>query len=255
VSRFDEVGMSQRVRLEWFERTAQLALAGLSRPEIEAELKVLLEDKLSVGGSAIRGNREKVITILQKTWLNVDGELEPLRLDGLQLIRDLPHTEHIAVHWGMVMAAYPFWGVVAETVGRLLRLQGSIGAAEVQRRVRELRGERETVARAARRVLRSFNDWGVLVDSPRKGTYQASPSTRLEGKRLAAFVAEASLRSTGAESAPAMSLVGTPALFPFVLEPAALYILPHRTRLEVYRQAGDEPVVGIRQTKSRGPSH
>ena len=134
--------MSQRVRLEWFERTAQLALAGLSRPEIETELKVLLEDKLSVGGSAIRGNREKVITILQRTWLSVDGDLEPLRLDGLQLIRELPHAGHIAVHWGMVMAAYPFWGAVAETVGRLLRLQGSVGAADVQRRVRELRGER-----------------------------------------------------------------------------------------------------------------
>ena len=93
-SRFDEVGMSQPVRLEWFERTAQLALAGLSRPEIETELKVLLEDKLSVGGSAIRGNREKVITILQRTWLSVDGDLEPLRLDGLQLIRELPHAGH-----------------------------------------------------------------------------------------------------------------------------------------------------------------
>ena len=71
------------------------------------------------------------------------------------------------------MAVYPFWSGVATQVGRLLRLQGSAAAAHVQRRVREQYGERETVSRAARRVLRSYLDWGVLQETGKKGIYSA----------------------------------------------------------------------------------
>jgi len=246
MSRFDEIGMSQRVRLEWFEHTAQLVLAGLGRTEIEAELKALLQNKLSVGGSAVRGNREKVITILVRAWVDIDDDLGPLRTDGLHLIRDLGSPEHLAVHWGMVMAAYPFWGVVAETVGRLLRLQGTVGAAEVQRRVRELRGERETVARAARRVLRAFNDWGVLLDSPRKGAYHAAAPLVIGDRRLAAFLVEAWLRGTRAASARLATIVNSPAHFPFVLEPGLIVRGSRHPRLELHRHALDEEVVILR---------
>ena len=82
------------------------------------------------------------------------------------------------VHWCMCMAVYPFFGTVADAVGRLLRLQGTAGAAQVQRRLRERFGERETVARAARRILRAYIDWGVLSETDEKGPlprrYEAS---------------------------------------------------------------------------------
>jgi hypothetical protein len=247
MSRFEEIGMSQRVRLEWFEQTAQLALAGLGRTEIETELKALLQDKLSVGGSAVRGNREKVITILVRTWVDIDADLEPLRVDGLQLIRELPVSDHLAVHWGMVMAAYPFWGVVAETVGRLLRLQGTVGASEVQRRVRELRGERETVARAARRVLRAFHDWGVLEGLSRKGTSHKPAPLPVDDPRLVPFLAEAWLRGSGVRSGALVAFKNSPALFPFHLMTHAGKVLKRDGRVELVRHAGDEEVLALRE--------
>src|SRR5947209_6488434 len=114
----------------------------------------------------------------------------PLRDDGLDHLRRLPLDDHLAVHWGMSMAAYPFFGTVAEATGRLLRLQGSAGAAQVQRRTREQLGERETVARAARRILRCFLDWGVLEVSTEKGVYQAAAVRTVEDTRLAAWLLE-----------------------------------------------------------------
>ena len=72
------------------------------------------------------------------------------------------------------MAVYPFWSSVATQVGRLLRLQGSAAAAQVQRRIREQYGERETVARRARYVLRSYLDWGVLQETGAPGVYRAA---------------------------------------------------------------------------------
>ena len=246
MSRFDEIGMSQRVRLEWLEQTAQLVLAGLTRTAIEAELKALLHNRLSIGGSAVRGNREKVITILIRTWVDVDADLVPLRDDGLELLRSLPLDQHLPVHWGMVMAAYPLWAVVAETVGRLLRLQGTASAAEVQRRVRELRGERETVARAARRVLRAFNDWGVLVDTPPKGTYLVAQPRPIDDRQLAAFLIEALLRTAPAGSALLSALVNSSALFSLPITFQLADSTLNHKRLELLLQASGDRLVSLR---------
>ena len=166
-----QIGFSQRVRLEWLEQTANLVLAGNDKTAINDSLQDLLEDRVSVGGNSVRGTREKVITILLKTWFTVPCELEVLRDEGLEILQGLSRKDRIAVHWGMALAAYPFWGAVAAHTGRLLRLQGSAAAAHVQRRVKEQYGERETASRAARRVLRSFIDWGVLIETHDKGVY------------------------------------------------------------------------------------
>ena len=187
--RTDQIGFSQRVRLEWLEQTANLILAGNEKATVNDALQELLKDKVSVGGQAERGNREKIITILLKTWLTVPSELESLRVEGLELLKRVPRRDHLAIHWGMVMAVYPFWSGVAIQTGRLLRLQGSAAAAHVQRRVREQYGERETVSRAARRVLRSYLDWGVLQETGAKGIYSAGTTLAVEDSRLIAWLA------------------------------------------------------------------
>jgi hypothetical protein len=170
-NRQKQIGLSQRIRLEWLQYTANLVLAGNDKGAVNSSLQELLKDKVSVGGKAIRGNKEKAITILMKIWLNVPRGLGVLCSDGLELLKKLPRKDQIAVHWGMAMAVYPFWAAVAAHTGRLLRLQGTAAAAHVQRRVREQYGERETVSRAARRVIRSFVDWDVLSETFEKGIY------------------------------------------------------------------------------------
>ena len=166
-----QIGFSQRMRLEWFDQTTNLLLAGNDKALINDSLQHLLRDRVSVGGESVRGNREKVITILLKTWITVPPELEKLRDEGLHILPSLAREDRIAIHWGMALAAYPFWGAVATQAGRLLRLQGTAAAAHVQRRIREEYGERETASRATRRVLRSFIDWGVLNETHDKGVY------------------------------------------------------------------------------------
>ncbi|MFZ5451622.1 MAG: hypothetical protein ACOZF2_07100 [Thermodesulfobacteriota bacterium] len=214
-----QVGFSQRVRLEWLEHTANLVLAGNDKTAINAALQELLQDKVSVGGDAERGTREKIITILMKIWLNVPSKLGALRGDGLELLKNLPRTDRIVVHWGMVTAVYPFWSVVAIHVGRLLKLQGSAAASQIQRRLREQYGERETVSRAARRVLRSYLDWGVLNESGAKGIYHAGRPIVVDDPRLISWLIEASLHARSNGSAPFKEVIESPGLFPFLLKP------------------------------------
>lgn len=243
-----QIGFSQRIQLEWLERTAGLLLAGNARGEIQTVLQDLLRDQLSVGSDPKRGNREKAITILLKIWVSVPRDLEALRDDGLQLLGRLPPSEHLPVHWGMTMAVYPFWGVVAEAAGRLLRLQGSSTAAQIQRRVREQFGERETVERAARRVLRCFVDWGVLQETAVKGVYRSPTVRSVRDKQLAAWLLEATLIATGSSSGTLEAIVHLPALFPFAVGSIRSRDLEGNSRLEVSRQGLDRDVVTRRGT-------
>jgi len=131
----------------------------------------------------------------------------PVR-EGLDLLQRKPRQDHIAVHWGMIMAVYPFWSAVARQMGRLLRLQGA--AVHVQRRVREQYGEIDTVSRAARRVLRTYLDWGVLQDTNERGVYSAGSTVAVEGDHLIVWLVEAYLQFQNGGSAPLKDVLDNP---------------------------------------------
>ena len=239
-----QIGFSQRIRLEWFEQTANMVLAGNDKIAINDSLQALLGDKVSVGSQAVRGSREKVITILLKTWLTVPRGLEALRDEGLDILQGLPRKERIVIHWGMVLAAYPFWGVIAADTGRLLSLQGTAAAAHVQRRVKEQYGERESASRAARRVLRSFIDWGVLNDTEDKGVYTQGKQYSVEEPRLIAWLVEASLRSHVHGAAAIKNLLESPSIFPFQLAHiSADQVASLSPRLDILRHGLDDDLV------------
>ena len=193
MKRWEQVGFSQRIQLDWLEYTTNLVLAGCSTDEIVAALKEHLKERLSIGNNPKRGNRDKAITILTKVWVTVPKELQPLRDKGLELLQRLQASDRILVHWCMCIAVYPFFGTVADATGRLLRLQGTTAAAQVQRRVREQLGERETVSRAARRVLRAFIDWDVLLETSEKGIYRGAAKHTVEDVPLSVWAMKAIL--------------------------------------------------------------
>ena len=248
----EQIGFSQRVRLEWVEETTNLVLAGKDQKTINEALQDLLKDKVSVGGEAERGNREKIITILMKMWVTVPRELQGVRDDALQLLLKLPKKDRIAIHWGMAQAAYPFWGAVASQTGRLLRLQGTAAAAHVQRRVREQYGERETVSRAARRVLRSFIDWEVLRETRQKGVYRQGEVFSIQDSNVVAWLIETTLHSRANGSGVLKDLLDSPNLFPFRLKPkSAESLVAASPRLEVLRHGLDEDLLILsKRTKS-----
>lgn len=243
-ARMTQIGFSQRIRLEWLERTANLVLAGNDEESIYSTLQELLEDKLSIGGDAERGNREKAITILMKLWVRPPSDLHSLQREGLKLLSHLPREDHIAVHWGMAMAVYPFWGAVAAHVGRLLRLQGTAAAAQVQRRLREHYGERDTVSRAARRVLRSFVDWGLLKETSDKGVYTQGTSRAIDRPQVVAWLVEAFLHGHSSPSVLLGTVFNSASFFPFRLAHlSADHLAAASPRLEVLRHALDQDLI------------
>lgn len=245
-----QIGFSQRIKLEWMERTAALQALGSSPAQIREILRQLLQDQISVGGVSRSSNREKAVSILMCTWVHVPDSLVPLRDEGLHHLRRLPVAEHLPLHWGMSLAVYPFFGQVAESAGRLLMLQGTAPSAQVQRRLREQHGQRETVARAARRVLRCYIDWGALSDTKRAGVYEASSRRNIADPQLTAWILEAVLRSHGSAAASLLQLSHWPALFPFSIDAVPRKDIEHSGRLELFHQGVDEEMLLLRTGRS-----
>jgi hypothetical protein len=243
------IGFSQRIRLDWLQHTADLALAGSSKDEIFAALRERLRDRLSVGRDPERGNREKAITILAKVWVTVPHELRSLRDDGLGLLQRLPAGDRMLVHWCMCIAVYPFFGAVAEATGRLLHLQRTASAPQVQRRVREQFGERETVSRAARRILRAFVDWGVLAEAGKTGIYRGESKRVADEESLILWVLKAALLAKAEQSLSLPAALRGPRLFPFDIVLPPIRALEGCRSIEITRHGLDQEILlGLRNT-------
>jgi hypothetical protein len=250
--RLAQVGIDRVVRLKWLEKTASLCLAGNDAESIAEILKADLREHFRFDESVLRGSIGKSITVLLNVWLRAPAYLQPLRGQGIEMLRRLPRGNHIAIHWGMITAVYPFWASVAAQVGRLLRLQSSVAAAHVQRRVREQYGERETVSRRVRYVLRSYVDWGVLNETESHGVYGAGLPLPVDDPALIAWLVEASLHARPAATAPLKDLIDGPSLFPFRIKPIRAESLSASCpRIELLRHGLDDELVMLRQQQGK----
>lgn len=227
------IGFDRKVQLDWLDTTAGLYQEGLGFDLIAEHLHRYLE-KAVAGPEA----RRKTITVLLRLWIKVPTQDQPLRDEALQLAGQVSPTERLWLHWGLSLLAYPFFRDVAATVGQLSRLQGSFSQAQVQRRMMETWGQRTTLQRAVRRLLRTFVDWGVLRDSDTRGSYEIAPPRQTENQSLALWLLDCALRAHQAELVLLRELEQPAYTFPFDLAPFA-NDLRRSDRFEISRQGLD----------------
>jgi hypothetical protein len=235
------VGFDRELRRKWLDETARLQCAGLSEKEIKQELDAVLEGYLS-GSSTTRSAKGKTVTVLTRLWARHPKSTTTFRDEALVYFQKYG-VNSVILHWGLALAAYPFFQDTTENIGRLLSLQGSFSVTQLQRRVREKYGERETVYRAANRLVQSISEWGIIQETSIKRTFEGKPPISVEDSSLAIWLLEAALLASGNNSAPFYTLVKSPALFPFKLANLNAASLNQHPRLQIFRQGVDEDVV------------
>ena len=228
--RHESIGIKQVVRLEWYDLALDLLLRGRPKNEIRQELTEILKDRLQSGGFGERGEATyvKAVGQIMQCWVTPAKELLPLRDKALECARECSRGERLPLHWAMTIAAYPFWHKVAVQVGRLLNLQPIVSQTQIRKRCYEAFGERSTIERSARRVIRSFVTWKVLKDSATKGCYEKPVPFEVNSHAITALLIEATIRTVPSESMPLSVIKNDPALFPFQLPPfnGNMLILP-----------------------------
>jgi hypothetical protein len=212
------------------DRALELASAdietGQARQELSESLAEVIEGPVG---------RRKTVRLLSNVWLSPHEEAYPL-LDDARSLRASQGTSTLPLHWGMSMAAYPFFMAVAEAAGRLLRLHEAFDSSQVKQRVQETYGERSTVERAVQRVLQCLVEWEALLSSTRSGQYRQSRTLDVESAHLRAWLLEALLRAKRTEAADLSALTSSPALFPFRMSQPGAGKLVASGRLKVHRE-------------------
>mgnify|MGYP003585565128 FL=1 len=230
-----KIGFDRRLELDWLDATAGRLAAGATPQQTRTAVYRLLEGVLS--GDTSHSARGKTLTVLSAIWLNIPGAIEPLRGEVLARFNEVTPDERLALHWTMILAAYPFFLDVAAQTGKLLSLNGDCTFAQIHRRMMDRWGERSTLTRAVQRVLRSMVGWGALQEGASAGDYQPLPQRLPVAEATTALLLEGLLQAEG-HGLALDSLTGHPALFPFDLHLNPL-ALRRQSRLRVHRQ-GDQ---------------
>ncbi|MFH1981484.1 MAG: hypothetical protein ABIL58_06555, partial [Pseudomonadota bacterium] len=149
------------------------------------------------------------------------------------------------LNWGMCIAAYPFIGAVAESTGRLLRVQGEAQAGEVNVRLRERFGDRHFVHRSVRYNLSTFFEGGALQQGAKVGTYTKGHTMKTRNNTETAWIVEALLHSQTESSMPLQQIALHGALFPFELSAFGVGVVQANPRLELFRHGLGENLIAL----------
>lgn len=246
--RHDAIGIKQVVRLEWYDYALDMLLAGQPAKEIRSQLDEFIRERLQRGGYGERGTQTytKAVTQIMKSWVTPCREITAFRDSALMFARENSRDVRTALHWAMTIVAYPFWYRVATQVGRLLNLQDSITQSQIRLRCFEVMGERSTVERSSRRVIRSFVTWGALKDSEAKGCYEKAMPVIIHDQNLAILMFEAALHAVPEGKETLGILQNNPAFFPFQLPVMTGDFISQRTdRIEVVRYGLDDDLLRL----------
>jgi hypothetical protein len=214
--RFTKVGIQRELHIEWFDQAARYYSVGFSKANARQEIYSYLDSAPGFTTPPSLQSKTYIANVLIKSWISPEQVLIPLRDQASQLLRDQPEYR-FPIHWCLLSAAYPFWFEVAAVIGRLLRLQDQVTQAQVVLRLKERYGDRQTISRRARYVIRSYVAWGLLGDSAQKGCYEKVTSIGIADQNLVFFMIEAVLNAIPAGKGSVESLLNSPAFFPFVM--------------------------------------
>ena len=246
--RHESIGIKQVIRYEWMQKAANQMLAGLDAHTVRQDLHEFLAERKGNGSEGERGetSRTQVVNMLMKIWITPDLELLTFRNIALAFLQNHP-SQALTVHWAMVSAAYPFWFNVARHTGRLLNLQDQVTQIQIINRLKEQYGDRQTVSRYARFVIRSFVAWGALKDSEAKGCYEKVAPVTISNKNLAILMLESALHATPEGKGALGLLMNNPALFSFQLPTmTGDFVSQHNDRIEVVRYGLDDELLKLK---------
>jgi hypothetical protein len=235
-----QIGFDRFIHRDWVSAALRVR-AGLS--EIQ-DLNELIASSHS-GDAA----KKKTRTVLNRLWLEPRPELVEFADRGVQIYREAPDTSVAVLGWGMAIATYPFFGKVAEIVGRLTALQGDCASAEVHRRMSEIFGEREGTRRMTNMVLQSQASWGAIERVENGKRLVRKPRIDVGGALPTAWLVEACLHYLSRPiSLP--SLESHSVIFPFKMIDQLPYFLSTTPSLEVRNEGYNQPIVDLKRKHS-----
>lgn len=233
-----KIGFDRFIHLDWAAAALNIRSGTASLDDLNALLEAAA---LSVEA------KKKTRTVLNRLWLQPRIELVGFVDRGVALYTSRNEISVAALCWGVAIATYPFFGKVAELVGRLSALQGDCASAEVHRRMSETYGEREGTRRMTNMVVQSQASWGAVERVAKGKRVVRLAPTKIDNDELTAWLIEAAVRYSG-KSLSVSSLQSLPVLFPFTWVRPLAYAVSNSPNLDLRTDGPSNQVVGLRGT-------
>lgn len=159
------VGLSRPIKLEWLNKTVELIIEGKTEAEIKDELNEYLSFEIS-SPTNLRKSRE----ILMNVWVKIPEELEKIKSLGIDLYKN-ENVNRLAIHWCMILLAYPVFSDVCGLIGKMVDIQGTFTTNWLKQKLFDLWGERTTLLHSINKILQTLKYIGS-IENVKKGEYK-----------------------------------------------------------------------------------
>lgn len=201
------VGLSRSIKLEWLNKVADLVAEGKSEQEIKNELNEYLSFEIK-SPTNLRKTRE----ILMYIWLKSGDEYRELRSKALEVYK-LERSNKLAIHWCLMLAAYPVFADVCSLLGKLTNIQDTFTTSWLKEKLFEVWGERSTLLHSSDKILQTLKYIGA-IENLKVGTYQTKKYLINDSETITLLIMTILLTNEKAYFEVA-ELANTPQMFPF----------------------------------------
>jgi hypothetical protein len=236
IGKASQIGFDRFIRLDWVAAALGIRAGKGSLEELSAQLLAA-----GLGKEALAKTQTKLNALV----LEPRPDLVDFIGRGVRLFAGASAPADVAPFaWGAALAAYPYFGRVAEFTGRLTSIQGDCSVAEVHRRMSEVYGDREVTKRATQAVLQTQANWGAIARVEKDKRLVRLSARRLTDQRTVAWLIEAALRYQGKALALA-TLQSAAVLYPFVLDQPLAYVISSSEELELRSEGAAQQFVAL----------
>ena len=201
------VGLSRPIKLEWLNKTADLIVEGKSELEIKEELNEYLSYEIK-SPTNLRKTRE----ILMYIWIKSGDEFGELRCKALEVYKH-ERSNKMAIHWCLMIAAYPVFADVCALLGKLTNIQDTFTTSWLKEKLFEVWGERSTLLHSSDKILQTLKYIGA-IENLKVGTYQTKKYLINDSETITLLIMTILLTNEKAYFEVA-ELANTPQMFPF----------------------------------------
>lgn len=201
------VGLSRSIKLEWLNKTADLVVEGKSELEIKDELNEYLSYEIK-SPTNLRKTRE----ILMYIWIKSGDEFGELRSKALEVYK-LERSNKMAIHWCLMIAAYPVFADVCALLGKLTNIQDTFTTSWLKEKLFEVWGERTTLLHSSDKILQTLKYIGS-IENLKVGTYKTKKYAINDSETITLLIMTILLTNEKAYFEVA-EIPNTPQMFPF----------------------------------------
>lgn len=231
------VGFDQKILLHQLDFMAK-ELTRSDKKELSDKMDELL--LVDINGTKSRHNAKSIIF---RTWLSVDEQYVDLQKRALHLFSQLEKDERLALHWGLLILAYPFFKDLITEMGNFFRLQDEVSSEQIGRKMKGLYGDRRRIEVATGAVLMSLRSWDV-IEAKQRNIHKIAQRFEVRTVELKQWIAEVMIRASVHQHLLLGMLNESPMFFPFNYKINQSEL--NNDVLTVTRQGLDMVMVGIK---------